>query len=410
MKTIIVSKLGMTFKPKTSRDNQRSLGEASGTTDGLMRHLVECGFNVVYFGRYVGDPIEGITVVQPDLSGLDCYCLMGDQKERFAENIRQLEELPNFDPLCFIDVCGPTSSSSLIDNPRCAGVPTYAIKYIAPQLSIMQHFKLPRICVNNDVRNYPRNHEMSQGWEHVRPAAFLDQIAIEKPMTIGFKKHIRKSVWGKPEGWMRMLPVEGVERSVPAVVIAHAHIATGYKHKRRADAFDDILFPLADLAELYHKGLRIYGDGWEHYPLQTSMTDLFAGLITPNEVMTELARARCCPCVAPGPGFITNKPHICIAQGCIPLLYGDGNHPLTFDPTGLLLKLNHHTRVVIPGDLARTAKQLENNDLYEMALDYWRTICQPDFSIIDGCLTDLQAGLAIDSDTWWDRYGGYRRI
>lgn len=410
-KTVIVTKAGMVFRTRSTAQRASALGE-QGETEGLLRHLLEKDeYCVVYFGRYEGEVLPGLTVVEPDLDGLSDSSLASEQEEHWQHDYAAIEAaLGSSEPLCMLEICGMANAVSWIGNTNFVNPQACAVRYTGPQMAVLNHFNLKRVSVNNDLRNYPKNFEMTMGWEACRPIALLDQMDSTISRVVNGVRFVRRGVWAKPESWSYLPAAKPRERNVPVSVIAHCHMKDGFRQPDRAECFDAILSPGLDVAGLFDRGMRVYGKGWEHYHLYGSLPELFAGPITPSDVGEVLAGTLCCPCVPPGAGYYTNKMYVCVAQGCVPLLYGDGSHRLTYDVLGVYAPLDSSNRVVRPGDLARRARELSDPWRYELEIASWREMLQPDFSTIDALLGELADGADVNGDEWWEKYGGYRRI
>lgn len=408
-KTIVVTKAGVTMRVR-SMDHPSSSMHTLGEIEGLLRHLVaDPRWDVVYFGRWDGPGIDGVRVVEPHVKGFDEFTTLRMQKTGFAQDEAQLEALPFWDPLCMVEFTGMPTSTGFIDNPTASAPAAMSVRYVAPALHVLERYGLPRFLVNNDVRSYPRNQEMSWGYEWTRPLALLDQTEMEKRVTVGRKPFIRRSVMSKTESWTWTPEVKDAEKNVPACVVAHCYVHSKYHGRdKRASAFDAILSPAADAVELMNEGVKVYGRDWEHYHRYDAMRPMFAGSVSLSECARAMAASKCCPCVAPGPNFVTNKIHFLASQRCVPLLFGDGEHPLTYDALEQYLPLDSDWRVVKSGDFKRRVDELRDETTYNNEMSYWRTVARPDFSLVDAMLGELFAGADPRSDGWHDKYGGYR--
>jgi hypothetical protein len=126
--------------------------------------------------------------------------------------------------------------------------------------------------------------------------------------------------------------------------------------------------------------------------------------------MEILAETKTCPAVAAGDGFYTGKLRTCLAQGCLPLFYGRGA-PHTFDPLEKYVPFSSEYRIVKPGDLLRVVDYFNE---HERDRQWWVESLwddsKPDWSLFDDCVNDVLAGRDMNTESWWGKYGGYRRV
>jgi hypothetical protein len=299
----------------------------------------------------------------------------------------------------FINVAGYAPTFSHVDNPRGAAVQAAAVRYTAPMHNALNVLRIPRIVINNDPRTYPRDQEMSYGWDYSRPAALLDQRNGMTVGVVGGKKYVKHSVHGYCESWGHV-PELSNSLDIAATAIAHAHLDDGIR-SGDPSAWDIVLG--GGLPE----GFRVIGRGWDHYHAYDPV--LMPGPVRSTEVGPILAQAMCCPVVSHSPGFYTGKPYVCIANGCIPLLFGDGRHTHTYDPRGDLVPLTHHTRIRVKGDLKRISETFfSDREWYWETLKQFRQIFVPRWDKLDQLVDDLVAGVDWQTDRGWrERYGGY---
>lgn len=392
---VLVTKTGLSFTSREEARRGSAVGE-QGETEGLMRRLVEMGLRVVYLGKARGE-VPGVEFVQPCTSHLT-----EDSDPREQENTLDslAREVSEHEPLCAFNVCGPTATFSMIGNPKGSRVQAQGIHYTAPLLGVLHRLNLRRICVNNDPRTYPRDQEMSWGMPHCRPVALLDQCEDERVMTVGGIEYRRKSRYAACESWA-WLPRDWSaphEARIPCTIVAHAHIGDGCGQKRRDDAWWNVLGG----RETWPDGLRVYGAGWEHY--RDYDPEVMPGKVRPSEALELFGRARCTPCVAAAPGFYTGKPYVAMSMGCVPVLYGDGTDPYTWDPRGDLIGLGSAERVVRPGDLKRLAESFSDEEVWSSVRDEWAKELRPRWQVLDELVDDL-----LHERELGDRYGGYFR-
>lgn len=391
-KTILIAKGGSVYRTRALASTAPPTGE-QGETEGLIRHLlIRDDINLVYFGKYRGEVPKGLTVVDSELVNVKSnFTLAKDQEIGFRIDIDAIED---FEPIAFIQTAGYSPTMSMIDNPRGATVQCAAINYTAPMLNIIEHFKLPRLVVNCDPRTYPRDQEMSMGWPYCRPAALLDQCYKTISKVVGSKKYTVRSVHARPESWGYHVRSSNTDEN-DCVIVAHAHIKDGCKQKMRGVSWHNVL----DGSDY-----KVYGKGWEHY--EGYNEDQFPGCIPPNEVYEKIRTHSFTPCVSAGHGFYTGKVYVAESQGCIPILYGDGSDPYTWDPLGLFIPLNSEIRIRKPGDLGRIIR-MQSGHLKEVRA-LWRERCRPHWNVLDNMINDLLSGLDIKSPEWFELYGGYK--
>lgn len=406
--SIIVSKGGSCFFTREEARKTSSSGE-QGETEGLLRHLLENpNLQVVYFGYYRGEVLDGLTVVEPTSRGLDEWSLETEQEARFRQDEENLESVLEGTPIAFFNVAGYAPTFSCIGNPKGVTVQQCNVLYTAPMLNAIRHFKAPRIVVNNDPRSYPKDQEMTLMWDEVRPAALLDQRNLDTSMVVGGRQYRRRSVWAKCESWA-WLPsshdlFSSLGREFDCMIVAHAHMTDGTRQKGRNDTWQQILNPREDVIELRDKGMRVYGAGWTSYDEYDEV--LMPGKIRPDEVINLMSNTFCCPITACGSLFYTGKPYLLLSCGCLPILYGDGIDPYTWDPYGVHLPLSSDLRIFQPGDLKKQVKYHVDN--YTELLPMYRERFPKDFTVLDRLTEDLMQGRNWHSDEWFHDYGGYR--
>lgn len=454
MKTIVVSKTGMSFCAR-SEAGLNAIGGEQGETEGLMRHLVARGdVRVVYFGPSRGlirldagrpvaqhkamthdDPGWGVChwACTPHVSGLDESSDQGAVQEGWDWDESELYPVLHGAVAC-INVCGPPATFSYPGNPKGSTVQLQGMKYTAPILRMLEQLRLPRVCVNNDPRTYPRDQEMSHGWRYARPQALLDQCENKVDMVVGGTPYLRHSYYSGAESWAylpkraemteeqktrfesrqrrreksegelgsekRML--EGLvglpDGSTPGVVVAHAHIADGCRQRKRSTSWWNVLGD----SSTWPEWLRIYGQGWEAF---AQGVDAIRGPVTTAVVQELFRTSRCTPCVAAAPGFYTGKPYVAMSQGCVPVLYGDGNDPYTWDPRGELAPLDASmARCVKPGGWFKLCEWMQDDAIWRGLQEQWRHSLQPRWRVLDEVVDRLLDGTFRDQ-----MYGGYRR-
>jgi hypothetical protein len=407
LKVLLVNKGGSAFRTRANARLASAVGE-QGETEGTIQHLAERNdIRVVYFGRYLGEDIGCDAVVAPSATlalAADYGSYVQDaspeeQEAAWLADMQSLETVIGGDEVIgLLQVAGYSPTFSWIGNPKASTVQCSSVMYQGPQLKACEYFKIPRLIVNNDPRTYPKDQEMSFGWEYARPAALLDQCQLDRKIIVGGEHYLRRSVWARSESWAYQERRENTDK-MSSVCIAHAHITDGCKQRGRDAAWANVL------GDTLPSGLRVFGRGWENFSGYDPA--VMVGEIKPSEVLDVFNCTTCCPCVAAAPGFYTGKVYVCESQGCIPILYGNGDDPYTWDPNGVFLPLNSPLRVCKPGDLARVVDETckEKDALRET----WHALCKPHFSLLDEMIDKLVAGKDWRSAEWFDRFGGYQR-
>jgi len=334
---IVVTKYGMKFY---TRDNTKNKIGEQGETEGVLRHLVSQGHTVLYFGVYEGE-VPGVIHLRPHLDDLDDLSTAAHQEALWKKDT---EMVGDYCPDAAIQINGLAPTFSWIDNPRGARLQAFAVRMCGPWLNILQSLKLKRICINNDPRSYPRDQEMSYGWDYVRPAALLDQCSKVKDTIVGGKSYRRVSHYAKCEsyGW---LPQRENTRETDIATVAHSH-------------FDDSLGTIAKwelLPALFDRfpDFKVYGLGWPE-------GDRYPGPVRPMEVLDIVRRAKCSYICDHTEGFKTGKPYVLVSQGCVPCW--------TMDEIEFALSN------------------------YDEAISRAREIYRPDFSVLDEVLDGAYGG------------------
>lgn len=371
---ILVNKYGMTFY---TRDAAQNPGGEQGETEGIIRHLIAQGHDVVYYGPTRGDmPCKTIA---PMTRGLDTDCAIGEQEAQWEEFDKpELERHGPFDVL--INVNGMPPTWSIVDNPNFARVQTFSIGRCAPVLYFLKHFKVPRIVVNNDPRAYTRDSEMSSIIPECRPAALLDQCSGEHTSVIGGKRWKRVSHYAHAESWGYLgdpLPF-GTKQDLIGV-ISHAHVTTGIK-KSSFEPWH---------ALLGKSQIPVWGKGWEDQGF------IHRGILRANEVIEKFSSFAASPVVSHTPNFYTGKPFVILNAGCVPAIYGRGEAG-TWDPHERYLPLDSVLRVQTYSDLQSFALNACEGVLQEM-----REVFKPNFSVLDQCVE------AFEKNSKENGFGGY---
>lgn len=405
--TILISKMGAvayTTEYNKTREARRSSAGEQGTTDAVVEHLLARGdLRVAYFGQWRGDAPRDMVYVQSDIKGLTDLTTSKEQKKRWAND---LERVVPLEPKAYVTIAGYASNFSTVDNPRFVTVQAAAVRYTAPLINVMQTCELPRIVIVNDTRNFPKEGEMSHGWDWVRPRALLSQRAKEWTRVVSNKKWNIREVYSAAEHWRKFSRLSKREKTSPVTVVGHAHMGDGKRLKGYDAVWRTILAPESDVKTLKRMGLRVYGKGWEHFSGWDS--EYMGNLVTPAAVDEILAKSKTCPVTITGGGLYTNKGRFCLAQRCLPLFYGNGG-PYTYDPLGKYVPLDSDLRITRPGDLLRLVTYFNGHEKERQQLmnKLWR-ITMPDYSLLDECIDGMLSGQNTETEEWYQKFGGYR--
>lgn len=402
---IVVSKIGAVLRTRACGSTPR--GE-QGDTEGLVRHLVTQGHRVTYFGRVKGELTSHH--VSPDLDDMDPYSPAEVQQEKFENDYEAvMNSWPGFMPKLYLSMNGQTSGWVTLDNPNGVMVRELSLRYIGPALGLANRLSEDHGTViarsNADVRTYAREQELTTTWPAALPVALLDQQVLEVTQRIHGIPVRRKSVRGLVESWAYYEPVtNGAHRDISSVVIGHAHIGDGARLPGRDQCWRQIL---GDGAFEELPDLLIWGGGWEYFSMHKDYIDRFPGMVDSTAVMSMLAETVSTPVVPYSSTFYSSKPYLVAHAGCVPLFYGDGTQDFTFDAAGELEPLDSPLRLKKPGDLVQAVRLLRRDPTAGGNL---LLRLQPNFSVVDQLVGDIESGLEPTSDLWWERYGGYRRL
>lgn len=405
---VLISKMGAvayTLEYNETRHAKLSSAGEQGTTDAVVTHLLKRDdIQLVYFGQWRGDVPKGLIYVPSDVHCLDDLTTSREQKERWNND---LEKIIPLKPKMYVTIAGYASGWSSINNQRFSSCQACAVRYTGPVLNILEACRLPRVVIVNDIRNYPKEGEMSYGWDWVRPRALLSQRTKNWPRVIvGTRWNVRE-VYSAAENWRKFSRLPVRDKTLPVTVVGHAHMRDGKQLKNYDKVWSRILAPEEDVKTLKREGMQVYGKGWEHF---SGFDPEYMGqIVTPAEISEILAESKTCPVTITGGELYTNKGRFCLAQRCLPLFYGRGE-PYTYDPLGKYIPLDSWLRISKPGDLLRLVWYFHNNPrpCNDLIDSLWKAT-MPNYETLDECVTDLLAGRDYDTESWWNEYGGYRR-
>ena len=391
----------------------RSFGRASQLGDqhnayGILKWLGEEWPGDVHFvGKLEGTPPPGVTHFDGIHRGELNFEWDDVAQQRIAD--RLIEHLRPLEPRAWIDICGSAASKSWIDNPDGIGVQLSAARYIGPSLYAMECLQTPRICIVTDMRNYPRNHEMTW-WKGCTPVAVLGQENRDNRITIRGRRYDMRSVYAGVENWFShgMKAVTPCKpRSEGCVILAHSHLNDARWRKNREKVWTRV-FTALDRAGI---DWRLHGSGWEEYRrgVGAHWAARLRDPVDSGGVFDLLQTVRCGFVLSPAEGFLTTKVRKYALMGALPLLWD--SEPLRYDPTCLS----------IPDDCAA---RVRDNEMHGWNVDGWSSnsvdrIVQeielrtrPDFRRLKSCIVDIVEHPPTDDHdvSWWMNYGGYRKL
>jgi hypothetical protein len=349
--------------------------------------------HVVYFGRVEGTlPCE---VIEPDLDELNDMSSGDEQERRFKESY---ERFASHDSLCMINLSS-ASAWSFIDNPAGAMSRCSEVRYTAPAMALLRDLKIPRIVVRTDIRNHPRNPEMTyHDW--IRPRAVLDQLAETYDRTIQGYRYKVKSVWAGVETWAH-LEQRANTGVCPLLVMGHPHVDDG---TRRGDW--SVWERLLPTHSEWPDWLQVYGAGWGGFPREMPG---YMGCIDPESILDVTAQCVCAPLSAHSPGWLGTKANVLLSCGCVPIPIGKAGNPRRWDLEGRYAAEDDKCRVETWEELEKQANWLyENESLRQRQLEWWRERMKPNFDKLNQCIDHLLDGRCTESDSWFEDYGGYR--
>jgi len=405
--TIIISKMGSicytSDYSEQHRNRKQQVKGDQGATIAVIQHLLTLDLNVIYFGRFYGELPEGLHYVQSHIEGLNCWSESSEQLRGFEKDIQELNELlDGAKPIAFVAISGYASNMSVINNEWQITCQAAAIRYNAPNINVMKRYKLPRVTICNDTRNYPNEGEVAtEGWGSLRSVALLSQREKEWIKNIQYERWHVSEKYAAAEHWRLFDNRQYPEKTVDCQVVNHAHIKCG---KKLGATYDEVWRQI--LNSDWPNDFKIYGLGWEHYSGYDPK--IMPGITDSKEVF---ARSRCTVVTTTGGGLYTNKIRFALSQNCLPLFYGrDPNCEFTVDPLGKYIPLNDLMRISEPNDLMRTIDWCCTHEAgRQNEIDRLWKLTSPDYSMLDNCISDIVAGRDMTTDNWREDYGGYYR-
>lgn len=264
-------------------DNHKA-SPTAGNQDalGVLRYLKE-HHDVCVFGMARGD--FGCEVFSPDFS----HCNEWSAWEEFEEPIlKEVDRLAAWQPDVAINIIGSCPSVSCEDNPWGVRSQLWCKRTVAPSLFAIDALELPRVCVINDPRSYPKDHEIH--YKQVTPVCFLSQEDYSFHRTIRGKKFLVVGAYAGAENWWTYgREPDWGNNDKGAIVLAHKH--------GREEIWN---------AVLAGKDVRAVGKGWSSW-------------VRHDQVSGILRDYTCGPVLPIRNQFVTGKIREFALSGCMPL-------------------------------------------------------------------------------------------
>jgi len=390
MKTIAFMRTGQVLRLGSSMSTASPLGDQRDAA-GLLEYL-STKYKVIVFGM-TRDIEEyenpNVKFVVPELKDMDHYSTIVDVERIYS---KATAELASYEPELVVQSCGAAGCATQLDNPHHAGLQAWIMRYVGPAIHAIHYLNLPRICVNNDPRNYPKEAEITY-WPNVAPVAMLSQETRTFHRKIWEKNYAINAVYSRAENWWSYgSPYSEVdnERTIPCGLLAHSHIDDGRLKKGRDDTWYKLLTGLTEY--------EVHGKGWETFSGYNNIN--FPGTLKPHEVPGFLRNVVCGPIVPCADGFLTGKLRMYVLHGAAPLLYGRGEY-LTYDNEYRYVPQDSPFRVCNAAELKAAIHLCNTNEtLRQLYIDNLRAKTEPDFTMIDECIESNGNG----------DFGGYEEL
>lgn len=366
-------------------------------TAPLLRRLCDTYEHVAYYGdardtELLPENLERWFDVPT--KGVDCMHAHAVEQELMAHLDPVVEAVAEWRPTCVIEVSGPPSTWAWVRNPNWSTTLDYAVKWVAPQFYLYHRLQwLPRYCVVTDPKVYPRNSEMTTMWPAVTPRAVLSQEQRTWQRKIAGVDVTTHAVYGACEYWptykLEQMPaVTLADSDIVWGICANAHLAEPRLPKGRTDLWTEI-FDAIDM-----EGTRVCGAGWEKHPYYKLYPDAFVGSYTFPQLMKMLNNSWMGVMIPQAPGFATTKVRLYALASCIPRMFGDGEHPMTYDRDARVLPLDHPSRFVLGAEEYPLAGVIE--EVLEKTT--------PNYDLLDALVQEPKCRWP--EPDWLARYGG----
>jgi hypothetical protein len=400
---IAVCKTGTVVWFSGSRHKTSAQAE-TGDTEGLLRHLVDSGHDVVFFGAWQGNLPAGVQGIPAKVSkqASDEYLTTFTKKSVDAvctEMDKNIEHLGSFNPRIMIDVCGPGMYFKAMRN---APKMTQAMfRYKWPAMRAMSVLNLPRLAVVADIRSYPVERTVRAGL--CEPVAILSQrSSTQHESRVQFiERDAAVDTW-----WPRPLrsaaELKGSNRR-SAIYVANCHVGSGFNQETR-------LVPHAKVLACTSVS-TIAGSGWHHVqeklPRAVEAVEMSSQQV--RDAMLEYSSA---PIIAGlGWGRSTKLTELASA-GCLPLMYGKSNSTdHCVDPEQNYFKFSDELRWESTRELTDLIKRAHVDPQWRVhQCQRVLSILAPDFRMLDACLAQCRKGLSSHGPINLAKFGGIVNI
>lgn len=355
----------------------------------------------VFVGVVRGDEHEHEHVHRINVNGWDELISSKTVISQLDPVARELETLK---PCCAVVVEGAPATWSWPDNKNFAMVRAFSVRYTLPTLYLLHKLGIPRISIITDPKVYPRELEMATCWPGIRPAACLSQEDTTFPKRCQDEQYRVHAKYAACEHWCTITDerVQNTRRGPSVRTCAHSHFNDGRLARGRELLWQLVLNEFIDLPT---RDLKVLGRGWDRWP-----SEHFVGTVkTHDEVMRFLAEGMCGPMIPQKAGFNTTKPRLHALAGNVPLLWGRGVHPMTYDRDCRLYETAHECRIDETAngfteawarcwDMGETRRQ----EVIERVLE--RT--QPNFDVLERCILAAADGRLPN----YQEFGGYEKL
>lgn len=355
--TILVTKAGSPFYAQATGNAKGEQGE----TEGLIRHLVDAGHDVVYFGQGYGVPCRH---VRPNIEGFNVDTLAREQEAGWDQDRRDILQACGGRPDGILVVCGYSPTMVSITNPKYATPQSVSIRLYGPQVHLIHTLDLPACWINCDPRTTPKFQEMSLMWPNTQPIAYLCQTLGRKTRqrVIGGKKYKVVSQYGASESWGWLPDHSNCFGNGRPVIMGHSHIGQGIKTGDQ-EVWREVL-----------SGVHcpVYGLGWE-WAVEAGLIapEMYGGMLQGDALTAALTEYSYCPVVAHTPGFRTGKPYVLHAHGVVPVLHKTYRDTCGWD--------EYPTEWLWP-----------NLPPYAEAMAWWAERLRPNFEVVDSVVEHMR--------------------
>ena len=316
MTRVLVARTGSVWRWDTSKASPT--GEQSDAV-GVAKWVAE-HYDCALLGRIEGDAPGKVFNTRdyqmPKAWRPEGY--VGDQEDWSCVD-RLAEDIAAWEPDVLVEICGPTATMSNPNNHKDVKCLEFAVQYIYPILHVCQQLKLPRICVVNDPRNYPKDQEMSV-WEHVIPAAVLSQCDDPFYRRVDGKKYLIEPEYAGCENWWSYKWENQIQLPSSAMrefytMIAHSHFEDGRLQKNDRNEVWSYIWP-----EGIPAWMHVYGNHWDKFA--NGKPPSWHGACKPDEVHAILQQTIAGPIIPIANNWVTAKLRQYVLNGALPLLYG----------------------------------------------------------------------------------------